>query len=238
MNFADTAKSSESPPEGAQTVDKSSRVVDGSFEVSNNRGYSFALFVCWMAVFVAVAGSVFFWLLNNSAKQAIKDKSDEKNQIISKIATPSLADVEVKAGVFKSAVNNLSAVSAKRYSVSTLMPKFYEKIATSIQISNISISTDGKISFDGKAPSYRAVADQMLLFKEWKVNSANIVKKIELTNLNQGVNEETKKIEVSYALSMVIDQTKSLTETPVTTDTTTSSDATVLDSLGGENATN
>lgn len=217
MNFANFAKKTAPPPGAAQSIGSATQVADDSFDVSNNKGYSLALFICWMAAFVAIAGSVFFWLLNGSAKQAIKEKSQEKSQIISEIAAPSLADIEVKASTFKAAVAGLSSVSTDRYSTSEFLPKFYEKIAQNIQVGNFSMSTDGKISFDGKAPSYRAVADQLLLLKEWKVNNVNILKNVELMNVNQMVNEQTKKLEVSYAITASVDKVQSLTEKPKAT---------------------
>ncbi len=249
MNFANFAKKTAPPPGAAQSIGSATQVTDESFEVSNNRGYGLALFICWMAALVAIAGSIFFWLLNNSAKQAIKDKSQEKTEIISEIATPSLADIEVKASTFKSAVTGLSSVSSGRYTVSEFLPKFYQKIAQNIQIGNISVSTDGKISFNGQAPSYRAVADQLLLLRGWKVNDANILKEVQLMNVSQAVNEQTKKFETSYAISAVIDRSQSLSEKPKTDNQASedvsgsleapdsnTSDVEAFDDQGGENA--
>ncbi len=237
MNFADFGKKPSPPPGGAQPAVNTDQAVDESFDVSNNKGYSLALFICWMAAFVAIAGSVFFWLLNNSAKTAIKEKGQQKTSIISEIAVPSLADTEVKASTFKVAVAGLSSITTGRYPLNEFLPKFYEKIAQNIKINNISVSADGRVSLDGQAPSYRAVADQLLLFKGWKVNDANILKNIQLMNVSQTINEQTKKIEVAYSISLEVDKVKSLTEKPKTETTTEVTAETTTDDQGGEDAT-
>jgi hypothetical protein len=174
------------------------------------------MFICWVVVFVSLAGSVFFWLLNNSAEQAIKSKTQEKTDIINEMSSPALSDVELKATAFKAAVTELSKVSKSRYSWDEFLSKFYGRISQNTKVTDVSLTADGKVSISGVTGSYRGVADQILLLREWQINKMTIIKDVQLMSTSQSLNEETNKVEVQFAISGIIDKTQPLVEKPTT----------------------
>lgn len=217
---------------------------DDGFDISGNKGFNFALFICWLTVLVSILGNVFFWLLNNSTEQAIKSKTTEKTEIISEISGPSLLATEQKAMAFKKAVNALSEVSKNRYSTDIFLTKLYAKIAQNVVVSNLSVASKGEISISGKTVTYRAVADQMTLLKEWQVNGKNILQGVELLSTSQALNEDTKKVETSFLISATIDKSQSLVEVatvpavaPSALDSTNSATTDAILNEGGSDAT-
>lgn len=224
MDFANNSKT-DSPPAMA-TAAHTATAENDTFDVSGSKGFNIAMFLCWTAAILSIAGTIFFWLLNNSAVQAIKTKSDEKQQIISEISSPSLSDVEIKATTFKSAVGQLSAVSKTRYSMDTFLTSFYGRVAANVKITNISVGSDGIIALSGSTVSYRAVADQIMLLKDWKINDANILKNVKLGSVSANAAEGAQQIEATFLISASIDKTKTLVETPKETTSTDTSDST------------
>lgn len=226
MNFANASKKAAVPPAQAD-LSGNVRNNDDAFDISSGKSTTFAMFICWVAVLASLAGTVFLWLLNNSVKEAIKSKGQEKTEIITEIGNPSLADTELRATAFKTAVTELSRINKSRYSLDEFLTKLYSNIAKNIEATNIAVTADGTISLSGKTVSYRAVADQMMLFKDWKVNDKHIIKDVQLMSTTQALNEETKKIEVTFLISGTIDKTQTLIEKP-------QSESSVLEPSGAE----
>jgi hypothetical protein len=245
MSFSADSKNTSQGTASGQ-IEREQRVSSDSFNMSERKGLSFALLLCWMTAFVAIAGSLFFWMLNNSVQAALSEKNDEKNSIIGEISSPTLAETEQKATSFKTAVNALSTVSKTRYPLDEFLTQFYAKIRQNIKVNNLIISEDGKLSIDGLTDSYRSVADQMLVLKDWKVNDLNILSDVSLLSVSEGMNDKTKRLEVTYSISAKIIKTQSLTEKTdststtgdsTSTDTDTTSTTSDLSTEGGTNAT-
>lgn len=237
MNF-DNASKTDSPPVAASHSAQTKE--DDNFDVAASKNFNSAMFICWLVAFLAIAGSIFFWLLNRSAQQAIETKTAEKQQIISEISSPSLSDIEFKATSFKSAVTQLAAVSKSRYSTDIFLTKFYTRIAQNVKVANLSVTSDGKITMSGSTVSYRAVADQTLLLKEWKINNANILKDVKLMSVAETVNETSKAVEVTFMISGTIDKTQSLSEKSnnSTSDSSSNASSDTLSTQGGSNESN
>jgi hypothetical protein len=165
-----------------------------------------------MTAFLSLAGMIFFWLINRSAEEALKSKNLEKSEIISQIGNSYLADVESKATMFKSAVAELTKVNKSRYLLSSFIIKFDNQIAQNVQLTNLGIGADGKIDIGGTTNSYRSVANQIMLFKDWKVNGVNILRDVQLMSISQALNEDKNINEVTFLVSANLDKTKTLDE--------------------------
>jgi hypothetical protein len=213
---------------------------EDSFDLSEKKVFNIGVFVCWVAATIAIGGSIFFWLLNNSTLSALADKTSERDQIVSEIDSPSLANAGQKANLLKAAVSKYEQASSSRYLISDFLPFFYQKVGQSIVVKNVSISSDSQLSFDGLADSYRTVASQMVLLSEWEINDKNILKDVKLLSVSENVNETTKKVEVPFSISAVIVKNISLKE-KVTINESQSSSATmesdVLTEEGSSDAT-
>lgn len=157
----------------------------------------------WLAAIIAVAGTVFLWFLNSSTTQALADQNSEKDKIVSEIVSPTYVDVETKATSFKTAVDQLSQAVASRYSVGAFLPKFYAHINKNVSVNNISIGTDGKLSFDGTTTSYKGVAQQVATLTDWSVDSKKVLSNVQLLSVSEDI---SSGVVAKFAISATIDK--------------------------------
>jgi len=237
-----------SPLPHADTIPVSPiREEEDSFDISEKKRINLPVLICWLTALLAIAGGILFWLLSKSAGDALSEKKNERDEVIAQINSPGLSDVEQKASVFKSAVTNLSAVKSNQFLMSDFLTELYARVIANVVVSNLSVTTDGKLSLDGRTDSYRAVADQMLAVKEWKnKNDVLYLKNVQLVTSSQAVNQKTKKIEVSFAITGIVNKAankKTVTEANPAASTAPDSTAettipsTSTETEGGEDAT-
>lgn len=232
------------PHAGTMPV-SNAREEEDSFDISEKKSINLPVLICWLTAILAISGGILFWLLSKSAGDALSEKKSERDEVIAQINSPSLADVEQKASVFKSAVTNLAAVKNNQFLMSDFLTELYARVITNAVISNLSVTTDGKLSMDGRIDSYRAVADQILAVKEWKnENDVPYLKNVQLVTSSQAVNQKTKKIEVSFAITGIVNKAankkRAAVENTMTPDVAGSSAGATNPSAateGGSNAT-
>ncbi|MEK9156021.1 MAG: PilN domain-containing protein [Patescibacteria group bacterium] len=130
-------------------------------------GFDFGVLFCWLAIFAAIGATAYFWLASRNLAGTLAEKQQERNEIISEIASPTYADVEEKAAGFKAAVEKLSEAKTKSYPASTFLTQLYKRVTSDVEVSAISMKSDGTLAIDGKTSSYRSIADLSLALKSW-----------------------------------------------------------------------
>ncbi len=170
----------------------------------NNIGFSdkpsSVVVMSWVAICVAILGAVAFWLFDSSTVNSYKAKQKQKDQAIQNIAMSEFAQVDKKVSGFKAAYDEIKKASADKFVMNEFLTELYKVINTDIQIRNISITSDGKLSIDGVASSYRAVADQMVALQ-----TLPDVRNLQL--LSTSMNTTSKgKTEVPFVFSADVDK--------------------------------
>jgi len=191
--------------------------------------------LAWLAIIVAVLGSVAFWLLDISATQSLSDKKSQKDLIFQSIQSAEYADVNESITGFVDAYNRLKEVQTDHYAFGKFLPKLYEKIDSDITVENLEISNTGKLSLNGNTVSYRGVADQMVALKSW-----NVLSNVQLVTVNLNV-ASNGSIEVPFVISADIDKSVDLSvATPATSPASTvptSTNSSTSTSSGSEQST-
>lgn len=206
-----------------QSIDDS---FDDSFDVSTGHGGGAALLICWLTVCLSIIGSIIFWLMNSSAQKSVTDKQTSKDNVVSQLSSPSLFGVEAKADNFKAAVNRLTSISQQRYPMGVFMTQFSAEIDSNVTLKNLSFTSTNDLNMGGATTSYRAVADQMEVLKNWKVNNKNILKNVTLGSVSESMDTTTNKPVVTFAITATVDKSQSLT-TSTNSNTQGGSNATV-----------
>jgi len=168
----------------------------------------------WTCAVLALTAMVFLWFLSYSSAQKLADKQSQRDATIAEISTPTYAAVEAKAIAFQSAVNQLKTASSGRYMFTDFLPLFYGRVNKNVVVTNLAVSSDGKLSFDGTTDSYKSAALQLASLQSWKINDKNVVLNAQLLSESEDV---TQGVVVKFAISGNIDKTVSLKITPTNT---------------------
>ena len=201
--------------------------------------FNFPVFLNWVTAILAIAGTVFFYLLSKDLGNKIAALSEEKQEVVSEMTSPTYAQVEKQAAAFKSAVTELEKAQKNRYPLNSFFPKFYGRLAKNVEVTNLVLSAEGKISISGKTKSYRAVADQLLILRDWKVDKKNVLSNVELLTVSEAIKDE--KTEASFSIIATLDKSVDLMEedavvSPVTTTETVDDSVAVPSAIDSEAA--
>jgi len=96
-------------------------------------------------------------------------------------------------------VTLLKEANSKKYPMKNFLPSLFAKINQNVKVTNISLTSDGKFSISGSTVSYRAAAEQIMTFKEWKEKDVNVLKNVELASVSMTLDKDGK---VSVPLSI------------------------------------
>lgn len=223
-NIAGKATAHSGMPTKEDTEDLSTFVDENKF--------NYAILINWASAAVAISLTVFFWLLSQDVISKVDDLNIKKNAVISQITSVDYANVEKQASSFKSAVSELKKAQAARYAMDDFLPKLYLQIDKNVIVSNIAITKDGKLSFDGKTDSYRSAAEQLLTLQAWTVSEKHVLRNADLVSVSENI-DKSGKAEVPFSITADINKTIDLNPITTSTDSTTTT-VPVESTIGGE----
>lgn len=138
---------------------------DLQFEVHKEKNW--ASIILWITAAISVVIVGFLFYMNYSLENQIDAKVNERSEIVSDINSSEYSKVEQKAIAFKKAATELIKIDSNLVKIGDFVDEFYTKVYGVVQISNLAISADGSLSFDGTTKDYRSIADQSLVLKNW-----------------------------------------------------------------------
>lgn len=211
-------QSAPTPAPATGSTEGKSDGTDELVQYDENKGNNLSPLFLWIAAIFSIVGTAYIWFASSSVAQALSDKKTEKDSVIAEIVSPTYVDVESKATSFKSSVDQMQVALAARYSMSDFLPKFYANIDKKTTVSNLSISDDGKLTFDGLTDSYKSVAEQIATLTAWSVGSNKVLSDVKLLSVSE---DTSSGVVVKFALSAQVDKTvdlKTVADTSATTD--------------------
>ena len=158
INSGDTAIAGASNPQAPR---------DNLVQMGDRPTFNFAVAIAWLIALLAILATMYFWWLSKNISDVMADKQTKLDAIDAQIKSPALVKAEKDANDFKTSVSILSKAKTDRFSVTTFLPDFYSKITKDVQISSLSLTSDGKISIAGTTKSYRTTADLTMALKSW-----------------------------------------------------------------------
>lgn len=168
--------------QSTQAADKS-RSNAASLEFDEAKSFNAGLLLAWFGVIIAIAGTVFFYLLYNSAKNSISDKENSKNDIIAQINSSQFADVSAKADQVRSAVSVLVSAKLDAPSINVILPSIYQAIDKDVVLTTLSLSSDGKVAFSATTKSYLSAGQQLMTFKNYLVGKDKLFSTVDLVSM-------------------------------------------------------
>lgn len=195
-------------------------------QFSEHKESSHGVLLCWLAAIFSILAGGLFWWINTSNQDILAEKKSEKDAIIQELSSPSNAAIEKKANDFRSSVTALENAANDHYSYTIFLQEFNKKITNDVQLSSISVSQDGGISFNGKTGSYRKVADLMMA-----LNSFTSLSEVELSSValsqNEGAAPEvvfgmSAKLKKETTSTVSAESTSSTAGSAITSDTAAS----------------
>jgi len=169
-------------------------------KIDASRGAShLPMLIMWISAVIAILGTGFFWLSNQSIAGEIITKQAEAAKLQATINGPEYAETDRQVTNFISAVTLLKEANSKKYPMKNFLPSLFAKINQNVKVTNISLTSDGKFSISGSTVSYRAAAEQIMTFKEWKEKDVNVLKNVELASVSMTLDKDGK---VSVPLSI------------------------------------
>ncbi len=178
------------------------------FEKFSNKGSDMPMVVYWLAFALSLIFVGLFWFMGFNVSNALEEKQQEKDQIAALLSSPEIVEVEEQANNFKSAVSKLSSVSATRIKKTKLLVDLCGYFTKDLKIGSMSISSSGKLSLEGSAPSYKSVGEFMIALNEYER-----VSNVSLGSVSMISSEDSEANEnVSFSISSDISMTKDLTE--------------------------
>lgn len=163
--------------------------------------------VYWLTFALSVVFVGIFWFLGFNTDNALDEKKQEKDQITALLSSPDIIEVEDQAMNFRSVVSQLSEISTARVEKNKLLEDIFENFTKDIRISALSMSSEGELSMDGVAPSYKSVGELIMALKENDRISNVQLGTVSLVSGDTATNEN-----VNFSLISDIDLSKDLTE--------------------------
>ena len=184
--------------------------VKSSFGRSNfGQSNNLPFILSWIAIAIAVIGTISIWMIDASIVQSKKQKLNQKDVLIQKITSSEYAELDQKVSGLKSAYDEIKSDVGNNFLVGDFLTDLYNRIDKDVQVKNISITSDGKLNIDGSAANYRSVADEMLALK-----SFNRLQNVELLSTSENVTS-SGKVNVPFAFTATIVATSDAVASPI-----------------------
>lgn len=213
-NFGSTQSSSStststptpaSPPAPSKTMSSAN---DELMQFDANKHKNLSPSLLWLAAIVSIVCTVGFWLLNSSVSKALANKQSEKDTIVSQINGSTYSAVEKKATAFKTAVDALQTATTNRYEMSTFLTALYAEVSDKVTVTDVAVSSAGKLTLAGTADSYKSVAEQIAVLTDWSVSSSAVLSGVQLDSVSEDVSSGTV---VTFSISAQVNKSVKLT---------------------------
>lgn len=172
-------------------------------EFSDHPSFNAPIAIAWVVALIAVLATVFFWIQDKNMNDALQDKNSEKVKIEQEVGSASYAAIAKEITDFKASVTGLVAAKKDRISFVDFLDEFSQKVTKTSVINSLGYDSTGKISLNGKAPSYRAVAELVIALKAW-----DKLKDVDLTtvSMTEPSSDNNNKIEAIFSISAKVVQ--------------------------------
>lgn len=174
----------------------------GFLEVEDHSSFNFPVAISCLVALMAMLVTGLFWWINKDSQTLLKEKQSEQESIVQQITTSTYKDVEKKASDFKSSVNALSAAKKERYSMEKFLQNFYSKVTKDVQISSLSVSSEGSLSISGTTATYRSVADLLMALGDWETLGEVELGSVALAESESGT------LEATFSINAIINKEK------------------------------
>lgn len=180
----------------------------------------------WITFVIALSLMVYLFFANRSMANAVAEKQINKNDIIAQLSSPENVAIEDQANAFKGAFTILSEISANRLPKKDLLTELYGNFTKDVKVRNLALASDGTLTIDGSAASYRGVADFMVGLSAYRRASDVKLASVALSSDDKVAVKEKVVFSVTAKLNMAKAVPETITES---SDTSTVAD----DSTGG-----
>lgn len=176
----------------------------GEFARYSQTSINFPMLLVLLAAVISIAGAVLFWLLNSSLSAKVDSAKKSRDEKVAQMSTADNTKIAQNIMAFSDAVSQIKSALASRYSMRDFLPDIFQKINSDVTITNLSLTSDGRFNMSGSTKSYRAAAEQIMTFKEWRTTEEQpVMSNIELGAISQSVTKDGK-VEVPLSISAKI----------------------------------